>query len=269
MGTVFDPPLSSIEIAQAVPGLAVERHLGDGGQGSVFLARNEAGEHLVIKVYVTVDDERRVDREIKKLGEVSSPHVVKLLGDGHCSLRGISSRYCLIEWIDGPDLTKAQKPFSEQEILRLLREATEGIRALWATRSVHRDLKPANILRASDGRYVIVDLGLAKHLDRSGITELGRWCGTQGYASPEQAAGRGGLTFKSDLFSLGIVAIEMALGKHPYAGRQEVVCAAPPITIHHFSESTNRLLKWATQRNSLDRPSTPEEFLNALQKVMS
>jgi len=269
MPPLFSPPLSDDEVRASFPELTIIRHLGQGGQGTVYLARNAAGESLVIKIYIPTGDVRRIDREIDRLAQVQCAHVVKLLGHGARSIRNSETPFSFVEWVDGPDLTHEKAPMPETEILRLLREVGLGIQALWIARSVHRDLKPANILHAASGRYVIVDLGFAKHLDRSTITRIGAWCGTEGYASPEQANARDGLTFKSDLFSLGIVAYEMALGRHPYGRVQGFVNQASPIRVPNFSDATNRLLSWISKPKPLDRPVTPEQFLQELDRITS
>lgn len=88
------------------------------------------------------------------------------------------------------------------QVARIGREIALAIAALWVERLVHRDIKPNNIMFAHNGRAVLIDLGVARHLSLGALTTLGKTWGTDGYMSPEQANALRQLSCKSDIFSL-------------------------------------------------------------------
>lgn len=140
-------------------------------------------------------------------------------------LAGVDMNLVAYELHSGGDLTAllapGAQPLAEAELAKIGQDIGSAADALWARRIVHRDIKPANIVRASNGTYVLVDVGLARHVDRSGLTGAGLAVGTPGYMSPEQARGRRDLTVHSDAFALGITLYEIAAKVHPF-GRDQV-----------------------------------------------
>src|SRR5207253_10854643 len=80
---------------------------------------------------------------------------------------------------------------------------------------VHRDLKPSNIMVLPDGTVKLTDFGIAKDLDVTALTSANCTVGTASYMSPEQCKGERDLTFKSDLYSLGVVLYELLVGQKP------------------------------------------------------
>jgi len=148
------------------------------------------------------------------------------------------------------------------EIKQALHDISLGIEVLWNERIVHRDIKPGNIIRRDNGDFVIIDLGIAKHLDRTVATRTGFTLGTPGYMSPEQAAGHRILTFRSDLFCLGILIYELISGNHPFGRIQEQIGQRTPPSLKSFvntidgsvSDIVDRLL----QPFPLDRPRCGE-----------
>jgi len=93
------------------------------------------------------------------------------------------------------------------------------------TQIVHRDIKPPNIMVRTDGRGVLLDLGIARCLEMTTLT-VGGWLGTAGYLSPEQARGERNLTTKSDVYSLGVTAYEAVVGDHPFGRDQALMVRA-------------------------------------------
>jgi serine/threonine protein kinase len=272
MPSPFSPPLDAAELEAALPGVRVLRTLGVGGQGVAVEADVHGIGRAAVKVYGSQTVASRVDREIDKLRRLASGHVVRLYNHGQASLRGELCRFAVMEFVDGQEASslvgKLDDGEVDGEVRRLLVDIAAGIGDLWALRVVHRDIKPANIMRRSDGTYVVLDLGLAKHLGEPTLTQLGFTCGTLGYMSPEQAAARRGLTLRSDLFALGILAYEVASGLHPYLRRQELVGQIAVRPLHSVrpavssavSEVVGRLL----QPNPLARPSRLDDVVALL-----
>lgn len=199
------------------------------------------GVPAALKLFTALDDPRRVQREVDILCQVNCPSLVKVLATEQLRITGTDVTLVAYELHTGGDLTAALAPGSpvliELELARIGRDVGAAVDVLWAKRIVHRDIKPANIVRAANGGYVLVDVGLARHLDRSGVTGAGLAVGTLGYMSPEQARGRRDLTVHSDAFSLGITLYELAARAHPFGRDQgrivRYVAPASLETIRH------------------------------------
>jgi serine/threonine protein kinase len=176
--------------------------LGVGGQGAVFRGTCN-GQAAAVKVFQGTTDARRVDRECQLLARLTCPHVVRLLEHFPVTINTDQFRVVVYELHNGGDLSPLARvgssALTEAELAVIGLQVGTGIETLWASRIVHRDIKPANIVRASDNRCVLVDVGLARHLDRSDITVAGGAPGTRGFRSPEQAHGRRALTINSDV----------------------------------------------------------------------
>jgi eukaryotic-like serine/threonine-protein kinase len=180
------------------------------------------GSSLALKIYSPGQIEERTDREIDALRRIKSETLVTLVGSGRCQLRGDSCLWLETAFIEGEPLSTriGRGPLNVSEVSTIIRDIAIAVEALWAERIVHRDIKPDNIMLTPTGRAVLIDLGVARHVDLSPLTTLGKTWGTEGYLSPEQATARRALTCKSDVFALGIVAQESLLGRHPTSRRQ-------------------------------------------------
>ena len=149
--------------------------------------------------------------------KLSSPYLIAVEAAGFIELRGAKSLFVATSYVSGKDLRSAlAEPLSQNQVLTLLQNMATAIEDLWRLRIVHRDVKPANIMWTNTGNFVLIDLGLARHLALEELTTLGKTWGTRGYMSPEQSRARRQLTCKSDIFSLGVVTLEALLAKHPW-----------------------------------------------------
>lgn len=201
----------------------VGRRLGIGGQGAVFLAMVVAGDlasrQVALKIHSPDGNDERVDREIRALTHIKSPHLARALEHGLVSIGGQTHRWVSWEYIEGQSLRERldrSGALSLSEVFDLLRHVSTAIQSLWDSRIVHRDIKPANLIfDPTRGVWVLVDLGLARFLNETSISQPGSWCGTPGYMSPEQAWGERRLTVHSDVFALGVTALEAHAGVHP------------------------------------------------------
>lgn len=215
--------------------VTVDSYVDEGGQGAVFQGTVK-GATAAIKVFSPHGNPRRLERELSLLRSIDCPHLVRILWDGSVDLGGLSCSIVGYEFHPGGDLRRLLTPHNPHidanALIQLAAHISEAVEALWTRRIVHRDIKPGNIVQASDGRFVLVDVGLARHLDRSDLTAAGVSPGTSGYKSPEQANGRRNLTVHSDWFSLGVTLYEIATRRHPFGRRQPMfgMASPPPLT---------------------------------------
>ena len=204
----------------------IERKLGAGAMGEVFLASDpHIDRQLAIKTVLLggpgglEDEERkmRLMREAKAAGRLVHPHVVTLFDAGDAD--GVF--YLAFEFVNGPDLAQRQRmppPLTLGEVLRIGRQAAEGLDAAHRQGIVHRDIKPSNLLLDAAGQVKISDFGIAKMLGQATeLTQAGSVIGSPHYLSPEQIRGEE-LDGRSDLFSLGVVLYELLTRHKPFEG---------------------------------------------------
>ncbi len=218
--------------AHRIPGstlgpYVIEAELGRGAFGIVARARPRAGgapvaiKALLAGADATVSQRRRFEREAL-LGEaIAHDHVVKVVDAGE--EQGLL--WIAMELVEGRTLKQV---FDEgrpavAEAVRLVREVAAGLAAAHARGVVHRDLKPENVLvRASDGRALLTDFGLARELDlRSSLTRTGALLGTPAYMAPEQIKGKPA-TMATDVFALGAILYQGLAGRSPFSGQLAV-----------------------------------------------
>ncbi len=210
----------------------VLKKLGEGGCGSVYRCKPTKGDggEVAVKVLENASDLPRFRREKKVLSSIRHAHVVKLLDSG--SHEG--HPYLVLEYMEGGSVRELMddKRLSAEEAAWVMVQVVRGLRA---SRTVHRDLKPENLLLGrgigrngtlkltiddikKGGVVKVADFGLAKHHDPSAtrLTNTGQVMGTPVYMSPEQCRNTRTVTYRSDIYSLGIIFFEMVTGKAPF-----------------------------------------------------
>jgi Ca-activated chloride channel family protein len=126
-------------------------------------------------------------------------------------------QYLIQEFIEGQNLAEISatgRLFTEAKILGLLETMLETLDFLHYRNIIHRDVKPANIIKTTNGRFVLVDLGAAKLMTRTALGQTGTVIGSAEYVAPEQL--RGKAIFASDLYSLGATCITLLTGMSPF-----------------------------------------------------
>ncbi|WP_457253604.1 serine/threonine protein kinase [Pedococcus sp. P5_B7] len=208
-------------VAQEVAAGAMVEHLGTGGFASTFKVSGDWGTYALKVVDADRSDEARVQRELDALRRVSHPNVVAYRDSGTVEFEGTEYRWLSMDFVQGRPLTAVLaegESFSPLAAVELLLQAVRGAAALWDAGTAHRDLSPNNLLITSANDVVVVDLGLARHLDDETITNLPT-PGTPGWMSPEQV----GPTpthgdWRSDQFVLGLIAYRLLTGTSPFTG---------------------------------------------------
>jgi serine/threonine protein kinase len=208
----------------------IESLLGSGATGTVYLARHEVLERQVaIKVLhrdllVDVNMPERFRREAKAASRIVHPHITYVFDFGHTEEEG--RPYIVMEYVEGPSLAEAlaDGPFPLPRALRILLEIAEALAAAHAGYVIHRDLKPRNIIltthQGQTDHVKILDFGFAKIVDPGASRRMksaGDLLGTPQYMSPEQCTG-GQVDYRTDIYSFGVIAYELLVGKAPYAG---------------------------------------------------
>jgi hypothetical protein len=209
----------------------IERLLGYGGMGEVYLAEHTAmGNKIAVKVLPArrVEDTeavRRFRQEVRVLARMSPhPNVAAALHaseyQGRC--------YLVMEYVPGMDLhehVRRHGPLPWEQACALVRQIAVGLEYVHGHHIVHRDLKPSNLLLTPAGTVKILDLGLARHrpaevLRADGsLTPDGAVLGTLDYMAPEQAQSAAQADARSDLYSLGCTFYYLLTGKAPFADR--------------------------------------------------
>lgn len=221
----FEPPLSANEIATCFPEFNNIQHVKTGGQGAVFRILHPDYGDCAIKI-IAPNYEIRTEREVEALRILNHPTIIKLFHYDKTQIRNSLCPFTITPFIFGNDLQKCinnRDLLNDNETTLLIMSMSEALQSLWAKRIVHRDIKPGNILKKDDGSFILIDLGIARHLDRTTITRWDQWLGTPGYMSPEQAYARRDLTVRSDIFSLGITSFEIFCGEHPFLNDQRKI----------------------------------------------
>ena len=203
----------------------VTGRIGRGGMGMVYRGYDQALEREVAVKTLTVegnlDEEsrKRFEIEAKAAARLQHPNILTVfeLGDE----RGVP--FIAMELLPGVDLEallRAGEPLLLTEALEVMVQACRGLQFAHDRGIVHRDVKPSNIRVLDDGTVKIMDFGIAK-LQGTGVTRSGMMVGTVHYMSPEQIRGQP-LDGRSDVFSLGVMLYEMAIGERPFQGDTQV-----------------------------------------------
>ncbi|MFI2474654.1 protein kinase [Nocardia xishanensis] len=195
----------------------LERLLGRGGMGEVWLARDGSGVAVALKVLSTsysADSayRRRFEREARLGVQLRNPHIVPIhhFGEveGHLFLE--------MAYIEGVDLATRllSGPLAPGRAVEVIAQAAEALDAAHAAGLVHRDVKPANILEHTSGFVYLIDFGIARSADGTALTAAGQVVGTLQYMAPERFEGT--LDARSDIYSLACVLYEALTGRLPY-----------------------------------------------------
>ncbi|HEX5562075.1 MAG TPA: serine/threonine-protein kinase [Nocardioidaceae bacterium] len=209
----------------------LEREIGRGGMGAVWLARDEVLGRLVALKRIGLlpgadsTDLARAEREARLAAQLNHPHVVAVFDvvvdpdtGGH---------WLVMEYVDGTTLARLvadEGRLSPDHAAPLLRQAADALVAAHAAGIVHRDVKPSNILVEPSGRVRLTDFGIARVAADPALTQTGLVVGSPGYLAPEVATGHRG-DEAADVWSLGATAFYVLSGRPPYETGDHVLGA--------------------------------------------
>lgn len=216
-------------VGQQIGRYRIERKLGAGGMGEVFLARDTELERLVaLKVLSSAfsgnpDRVRRFVQEARAVSALNHPNILTIHEIGHFE----NVRFIATEYVEGETLRERQRgdsPLGLNEILEVFIQTAAALSAAHAAKIVHRDIKPENVMIRLDGLVKVLDFGLAKLVENNTKsiktrvdTTPGMVMGTVAYMSPEQARGLP-TNARTDVWSLGVCLSEIVFGVQPFAG---------------------------------------------------
>jgi serine/threonine-protein kinase len=196
----------------------VERHLGRGGMGDVYLVRdtiiNRPAALKTIRPDTDLDAKQLIEmrqrfyREAQTAGKLTSPYIVTVYDVGE----DLGMSYIVMEFVEGMTLTQWMKKqrLSVPQIKHVIYHAGLGLAYAHEQGVFHRDVKPDNIMLSNTGAVKVMDFGIARVVESS-LTRTGSVMGTPAYMSPEQVLGLR-VDGRSDTFSLGVILYELLTG---------------------------------------------------------
>ena len=226
---LFDPDFldAPLEPGARFGAYELERQLGIGGMGEVWLARRVDGRFegevalKVLHAHVAQSSAReRFVREGRILGQLSHPHIARLLDAGSTPLGVL---YLVLEYVAGEsiDCWCEARSLGVEARLRIFQQVCQAVAHAHRHLVVHRDLKPGNILVTPEGEIKLLDFGIAKLVEaekaaeETELTRLGGRALTPDFAAPEQILGQP-ITTATDIYALGVLLYLLLSGRRPY-----------------------------------------------------
>jgi serine/threonine protein kinase/WD40 repeat protein len=252
----------------------IEKYLGGGGFGDVYLAKSsELGGRVAIKILKPrfsqdVEITTRFEREIQTAHQNRHPAVVQFLFCGVCN-KGLfdNCKYLVFEYLSGGDLRTwmSNHRVDSREQLRIavdkMISVCNGLVNIHGSGVIHRDIKPENILLDADGNAKLADFGLVTFLDRQradNLTQTGQLLGTIQYMAPEQILNPRNASEKSDIYSIGIILYELLCQLRPWQAVRPVDVQAKRLIDDERLKEEERI-----RSNVKSLPETPSSKLKS------
>ena len=251
-----------IALQRALAGrYSLERELGRGGMGIVFLARDVALDRLVaIKLLPPAMAAQpalrdRFLREAQLAAKLSHPNIIPIFAVDRVE----DFVFFVMAYVEGETLGRrlqSRGPLNPSDGVRMIQEVAWALAYAHLRGIVHRDIKPDNILlEQGSGRALVSDFGIARLTDASGGTAAGEVLGTAQYMSPEQATGER-VDGRSDLYSLGVVAFHALSGRLPFDAPE-----VPALLAMHITKPAPQLASLA--------PGIPGKLAQAVDRCLA
>ena len=267
----------------------IERELGQGGVGVVYLARDRKLHDKPVVIKILLDRSlqnswvvQKFQQEKEALARVDHPGVVGILDTGELA---DGQRYLVMQYIDGVTLRSQIKPegMPLQRAAEILKQTGRALAAAHDRGIFHRDLKPENIMLQSFGsneeQVKIIDFGIAKLKDSivAPSTMTGATAGTVAYMAPEQLGGRP-VSAATDIFAMGAIAYELVTGRKPFnpeTGFELLEMQRAGVRIHPIdlrpalSAEANLMIMRALSFAPEQRFQTAREFGDAISRALT
>ncbi|GMU51891.1 MAG: hypothetical protein AMXMBFR33_10370 [Candidatus Xenobia bacterium] len=265
-------------VGKSIGPYQVERKLGVGGMGAVYLASRPGEEPVALKILTGphTDDPTFIQRfaqEAAITARLDHPNIVKLLEYGEDHEAG---HYLVMRYVAGKTLREVlheQGPMPVEQAVELAGQVGEALQYAHSQGVVHRDLKPENLLCPSPDQIILTDFGVARVSAGPVLTRTGFLPGTPEYMSPEQLS-NASIGPQSDLYSLGLVFYEMLTGQSPFhsenvaetISRQAYQMPPPPSRLRsEVPRNLDMVVLRCLEKDPRHRYATAEEFVKALE----
>lgn len=203
----------------------LQRLLGRGGMGSVYLAHDQELDRDVAIKFPEFDDRsdvkavaiERFRREARAMATVQHPHLCSVFDVGELEGR----HYLTMAYVDGQSLSEFAENLSPLDIVRVVATVARALEAAHQAGIVHRDLKPSNVMLNAQGEPIVMDFGLASRdaVQESAITHTGLVIGSPAYMAPEQVeADHERIGPQTDVYALGVILYQLLTGRRPFDG---------------------------------------------------
>ena len=258
---------------------SIERLLGRGGMGAVYLALDQVlGEYVALKVIAPVWQHdhaalvERFRREAAAARKVSSASVIRIHDIGEAA-GGLL--YLSMEYFAGKTLAQmiaVEGALDPAALRRIISQVCDGLDAAHRANVIHRDLKPQNVLVGEDDVVKLIDFGLAKTALTSSLTVTGLLLGTPHYMAPEQVRGKN-VDARSDIYALGALTYHAATGRPPFEGDDPIgigfahlteIPARPRTLNPAVNAHLDEMIMAALAKDPGDRPQSAITFRMAL-----
>ncbi len=223
--------LSSLTLPCILGPYELVKRIGEGGMGTVFLARHTVMNRLVaLKVVrperlTSAGTVHRFQREVQAAAQLSHRNIVHAYDAAQVG----ETHFLVMEYVEGDDLSRLVRragPLPVPEACEFACQAAQGLHHLHEKGLVHRDIKPSNLMLTPDGTIKVLDVGLARveHTGGQGgysagpLTADGVLMGTPGYMAPEQIEAAHQVDHRADIYSLGCTLYFLLTGQEPFPG---------------------------------------------------
>jgi len=264
------------------------KKIGEGGMGVVYLAMQESlNREVALKIIRpersgAMDAQARFNREVEAITELRHPNIITIYGSGEES--GIS--YFAMEMVRGKGLVEKLLEASEKnnkiplpKILSWIKQMADALSSAHKAGVIHRDVKPSNIMITPESVAMLMDFGVARHMNLSTLTLSGEFRGTPNYASPEQVRASGKkINNLTDVYSLGVTLYEAVTGIVPFRGEtsQQVFHkileedpTAPRVLAPTISRDVETVILTAMEKDQSKRYQSMDEFALDIARLLS
>jgi len=257
----------------------IERKLGEGAMGAVFLAqdrtlcRQVALKKLTFGQNLNQQLATRFEQEARALARLCHPNIVQV----YDLVTSRNQQWIAMEYVEGQDLDRIIEEngkLSVAESLAIGIQIADAMDHAHARGVVHRDFKPSNVLIDADGKPKITDFGIAKLTLSSIATIEGSLLGTPAFMSPEQARGEAA-DGRADIYALGVTLYQLITGDLPFAGdvksilAQKIAGSPPSLSLleNQTSSSLASLVRKMMASDPAGRPASMNEVGQSLRSI--
>ncbi len=273
------------ELPQQIGRYRIDRLLGAGSMGNVYLARDaDLDRPVAVKTLrdLALDADMRevflgrFQNEARAAARLQHPNIVQIFDVGDDPKVG---PYLVFEYVHGHTLKQAlnkRGALSRDELLDLAQQVADALATAHIAGVIHRDIKPENLLITDNGQVKLADFGIAR-IPNADLTKEGQFLGTPCYAAPETLRS-GEYSEQSDLFSFGAVIYEAACGERAFPGAEAMAVAhkvmsvdpVPPSEANRAAaipSSLDAAILRALRKNPADRYASARTFVSALKQA--